>query len=174
MDSFRAREMLATNVRFRQLRQLSKAPDRIPQASAPGNARPCGLDGRRIADDGPKIPIGGQDRALSESVRTRLTWGRRLRSGMYQALFERDLSSADDRQRLAAITKRLRGVRFSQDLEQLAHCDAFRALNNKIAVIYLDGNRFGALQRGHATTPETQRGFDRELRRRRARLLLDL
>ena len=168
-----ARELLAAKVRFRQLRQVTRVPDRVsPDRGDP--PRICALEGRRVADSGPEVELKGRPCALSETVRRRLKRGRRLRSEIYLRILERDLCSQDDHDRLREMRGRLAGMRFSDDLEGLARCDAFRALNNKIAVIYLDGNRFGAIQRQCAKTPAEQIRFDRDLRRLRARLLMDL
>jgi hypothetical protein len=65
-------------------------------------------------------------------------------------------------------------VSFSEDLESLARCDKFRSLNKKIAVIYLDGNRFGAIQRDLVTSPDQQLNFDRGIRSARAGLMVGL
>jgi hypothetical protein len=168
-----AREILLAKLRFRQLRHISMVPDPgpSPQAADPG---PCGVDGCRIADGKVAIRLNEQPVKVSASVRERLYQGRRLRSGLYLRLLQRNLHQQEDQRLLLDIRKRLHNVGFSDDLQTLAACDRFDKLNNKMAVIYLDGNGFGAIQRRQATTVAGQIAFDEGLRQLRARLLADL
>ncbi|WP_448872445.1 Cas10/Cmr2 second palm domain-containing protein [Desulfobulbus propionicus] len=51
------------------------------------------------------------------------------------------------------------------DFNELSELDDQKnPLNHKMAVIYLDGNGFGALQRKHCQTPAQQRHFDQKIR----------
>ena len=49
--------------------------------------------------------------------------------------------------------------------------DRLADLAHKMAIIYIDGNKFGALQRRVATTIENQRSFDNEIRDLRRKLM---
>ncbi len=176
-DLSQAREQLAAKARFRQLRQVSLVPDKGRKAAD----RPCAWHGRRRADAAGAGP--GEDQRLSDSVARRYRIGRALRTGIYRDILQRVLEEQSDqpegldddqRERLEALAGRLPDLGFTGDLETLGRCEAFRALNNKLAVIYLDGNRFGDIQRRHAADDDAQSRFDRQLRRDRALLLAAL
>ena len=171
-----AREILAAKVRFRQLRQVTQVPDQ-PDEGGQAVVDPCGIDGRRRSNPRRIEKIKGKDTPVSTSVGTRLAKGRELKAGFYFELLGKaeDLDlTVSERERLERLHKRLHEVSFSEDLESLARCDKFRSLNNKIAVIYLDGNRFGAIQRDLVTSPDLQIDFDRGIRSARAGLMVGL
>ena len=176
--------LLASN-RRQQLNQLSCAPDTI---ASPSNHIPCGLSGVRACREqgGVRFKVQGDSAVtLSDSVAARWRTGRRLRSEMYLSILQPDDAAPDDaainngdqttdaapcRAHLAA----LKQLSFVRDLETLGKNPRLRALNNKIAVIYLDGNGFGAIQRNSAKTPASQRAFDHHIRRCRADFLCQL
>jgi hypothetical protein len=115
------------------------------------------------------------------SVALRLVLGRQLRADLAFRILRRVLDESEnseinpsDRALLGSVSQALRNIRFTDDLETLAANDRYRALGNKIAVIYLDGNRFGAIQRRHAKDAPTQQRFDQTLRCNRAVLLAKL
>ncbi len=53
---------------------------------------------------------------------------------------------------------------FTKDLHQLAEDETQGILNRKMALVYIDGNNFGSMQRRLCATPEKQREFDKLLR----------
>jgi hypothetical protein len=58
--------------------------------------------------------------------------------------------------------------KFTHDLSELTTEDKtqdFGFLNQKMAVIYLDGNGFGSLQKRHCTDETAQKNFDRKIRK---------
>ena len=167
-----AKEILLAKARFRQLRSITAAPDPVD----PQSAGPCQLEGARmIAATPAERRVGGQDKVVSESVCQRLDFGRKRRGSYYtkelkaHAPEKGDWSWLDD-------------YGFTDDIETLARNEVFSRLTNKIAVVYLDGNGFGGIQRtlirqaGRvlAKEIEAQKIFDKEIKRYRARFLGDL
>ena len=63
---------------------------------------------------------------------------------------------------------------FSHDLDELTSDEKKGNLNHKMAVIYLDGNRFGQLQAGLCRTASKQNKFDQELKEYRRTFLRSL
>jgi hypothetical protein len=183
-----AKEILKAKVRFRQLRQLTKVPDRAEWAKC--NAEgirlvPCGREGKRAAIPGPQG--SNPEETLSTSVARRRTAGRGLRAGIYFDLLGADRGAKPRQQEpcdglnVAAqavpseeLCHRLDRTGFTEELETLARCDGFRALNHKVAVIYLDGNGFGRIQRTHVKNPIQQIQFDACIGRQRRAWLATL
>lgn len=172
-----AREILHARARFRQLRQPSVVPDQLTATSI----QPCGVHGMRCADPERMGVLKQQRQPLSQSIWQRLARGRHLRARLAFGILRKVLDEKEggdldpiDRALLRSVSDSLLDIRFTDDLQTLAASDRYRALGNKIAVIYLDGNRFGAIQRRYAKDPETQHRFDLTLRRNRAILLAKL
>ncbi|MCI0660025.1 MAG: hypothetical protein L0220_03025, partial [Acidobacteria bacterium] len=135
-DLLAANEKLLTQLRFHQMRSITVVPD---QESADHKFlnRPCGLEGRRIAASDAERLVQGPKHQLSRSVCNRLDFGRESRQDVYFQELDPDSEKID----------KLRKYRFSDDLESLAGSRDDLRLNNKIAVIYIDGNKFSAIQR---------------------------
>jgi len=113
--------VIAAN-RLRQFQQ----PTLLPAASS--GAACCGLDRLRPAGTR-KV----KDTLVSDSVFARFEFGRQQRQEFYRQELEQD-----------------RELRFTNDLDELSAPGPrqnFGNLNAKMAVIYLDGNHFGAIQR---------------------------
>lgn len=162
-----AKAVLAAKVRREQLRQLTGVPDRVAGDAA---RQPCALTGKRSCVPGQDPPrqLGDQRCSLSTSVAQRWKQGEQLKTGLYL-------------QTLAAATtitpqrlERIAGVGYAPDFERLADSPSFRCLNHKMAVIYLDGNGFGAIQRRHVKTPADQIAFDDRIQGYRAEFLATL
>lgn len=167
-----AKEVLLAKVRFRQLRSITAAPD----PDEPQSAGPCQLEGvRMLAATGVMRKVGGQDKAVSESICQRLKFGREQRGSYYENELKAHAGEMDD-------WRWLDSYRFTKDIEALAKSRVFTRLTDKIAVVYLDGNGFGGIQRtlirqaGRvlAKEIEAQKNFDKEIKRYRARFLGDL
>lgn len=153
-----AKERLLAKLRFLQLQHLSQVPD-LNAASA---TSPCGIEGTRGVSAHRQLAVRGTKRPVSDSVFLRWQYGREQRNSYYQNLLN-DAALAD--------------LSFTDDFESLAACDDFphlnQQLNNKVAVIYIDGNGFGALQRrvlqaaeesgGSAAALDAQRHFDQRI-----------
>jgi hypothetical protein len=76
-----AKVKLSAKIRHRQLRAVTRVPDRIP---ADGELIPCGAEGVRVATKGWfRRTISGQRTSVSESVAQRLDYGREKRSNLY-------------------------------------------------------------------------------------------
>ena len=135
---------------FRQAREQLLAMNRWGQMQAPslvvpekieGSPGPCAIDGLRPADPNRRAPAGGY---LSPSVYVRREYGRQAR----QEGLGRELENAS-------------GCRFTRSFEELAGGRPVELAGGKMAVIYLDGNGFGALQAG--LDEQGQKDFDRTL-----------
>ncbi|MGH8559658.1 MAG: hypothetical protein ACRESZ_19850 [Methylococcales bacterium] len=170
-DLLGAKEKLLTLLRFHQMRSITSVPDRI-SADRSSLKQPCGLEGRRIASKNPPKMVQGRPRRLSESVFQRLKMGRERR--------QIHRSQDGDPKKLAILEK----YRSSDDFESLAgnpENPEHKKLKNKIAVIYIDGNKFSELQRRtleQAIEPEemnqAQIDFDLTIQTERSNFLLDI
>ncbi len=152
-----AKEKLYAKLRYNQLRRPSVAPD---NRATPLDGHPeCALEGIRCGTETRKI-LG--KKGLSASVVHRFDAGRYARDELYA-------------KECGEIALR-EGLIFSPQLTALAKCPKFPQLDNKIAVLYFDGNGFGKLQRkaiGDEGPHQAQRqqDFDRHVKELRCRFL---
>ncbi|MFZ1342875.1 Cas10/Cmr2 second palm domain-containing protein [Thiothrix eikelboomii] len=148
------REKLIGMNRLRQLQQVTVA---VPDWSRDGHLVACAYDGLRPVNETAGKKVG---EFVSESVASRFDFGRAQR----QRFYAEELGLATLEQG------------FTDDLQALSDDDSKGNLHRKVAVIYLDGNRFGAIQQTHCTTIAAQQAFDRhiqQLRRGFLRTLVD-
>ena len=136
--------------RFRQYRQATLTPPRpVTDADC------CPIDRMR-----PTVPKTDRDNVkkhpASHSVIDRFHYGRKQR----QSFYTQELGKRVDDQ-------------FTEDLTELSEPAGLKGLGNlqyKMAVIYLDGNRFGKIQRGCATARDLT-AFDLDIQDKRRRFL---
>lgn len=131
-DLLKAKEQLHAQLRFNQMGAISVVPDHFDKNSL--GKQPCELEGRRIASK-EKRTVQGATRTLSASVCDRLNIGRKERQSFY--FNEGNISDIEV----------LKKYGFTDDLEALSKREDDSKLNNKMAVIYLDGNKFSDIQR---------------------------
>jgi len=156
------REKIIARNRVRQMQQLSVVmPDKNTEEDVP----PCSLDNLRPATQ--KTPIQGESQPTSAATHNRFCYGREQKQKFY-AQETRDEAYGT--------------VEYTQDIQSLAqlppsqsgdHSD-WRQLNNKIAVLYLDGNGFSGIQMRHCQTPKTQIEFDNIVQKHRRDFLKNL
>ncbi len=138
------REALLAQVRWRQMVSPSLA---IPAQGGTTNG-PCTLDKLRPATrTWDKEPV-------SESVFDRIEYGRAQR----QKVYSRIAPGADP-------ALKNHGLSFTDDLKRLAERREGKPSDNKIAVIYVDGNEFGKKQTGLCGTPGAQTTWDTQIRK---------
>ena len=165
-DFARDREALVALNRHQQMNQPSLA---VPVWNTNLAKPPCDFDGLRPGTDDERRPprIPGQEAekvAASPSARLRRQFGREQR----QEFYARETKGIYELPKPGA---------FTQDFEELAGAafpDVPDGLHGKIAVIYLDGNKFGALQRTRCQDPTAQQRFDDCVKHCRRTMLADL
>ncbi len=113
---------LTANCHWQQYQTLSFA---LPESSAKDE---CDMNGVRPADD--KINRSQGDIAVSAAVKKRFIKGRELRNELYEKL----LGELETK------------TQFTSDLESLAGKTKNGATEEKIALIHLDGNKFGKIR----------------------------
>lgn len=161
-----AQFLLAKN-RWRQMQQLTlTTPERRSQDNLPRNNDgedyngPCQIDGIRPAAH--FLSYGNEDkRFVSESVRCRREYGRSQKRVFYREQLEplRQHSSSAPTPHDWETT---------WDFEQLStRSGGRRALDGKMAVIYIDGNHFGSIQTRTCTSRELQRKWDAKIQNNR-------
>ena len=128
----------------------------IPRRNKDGGVGVCRVDRVRPATDTTLGP-GAVKMAVSESVRVRREYGQEQK----QTFYNRQTGVQQTRE-------------FSHDLDELTSDEKKGNLNHKMAVIYLDGNRFGQLQAGLCRTASKQNKFDQELKEYRRTFLRSL
>lgn len=156
------RRLVARN-RFRQMQSPSLV---VPAAAAPEGSGPCEADRLRPVAEGcygkPRGEGRGRQR-LSVSVWERREFGRAQKQDFYEG-------ETGERYPMG----------FSHDFAGLSggpedeDASGESVLAGKMAVLYLDGNRFGSLQDRLCTTAERQRSFDETLRGLRCGVLREL
>jgi hypothetical protein len=162
-DLTRTVEALTARNRFRQMRQLSVA---LPPCND-GNAKPCTWDDLRprgiVARDGVvevRRDKGVEFHEVSHSVKERHDYGRSRKR-----LFYDDETKTDGESNSV-----IAGLKYTNELDEIAtESPQFRDLENKIAVIYFDGNDFGKIARMAGL-----REFDEKLRGYQSDFLRDL
>jgi hypothetical protein len=141
------RERLLALNRWQQMQAPTLAVPKKVAAS-----QPCAFDGVRPAT---RTSKGGE--LISESAWVRNKYGRDQKQSLYTK-----------ETRLADLPK------FVNDLDELSDDLSQGRLHHKIAVIYLDGNKFGEKQNRLCPTPELQKAFDTQLKDYRRCVLRDL
>ena len=149
-DFITAKESLLALNRWQQMRSPS-----LSVASDESQNGPCSIDMVRPAGEH-KGPDG---MPISDSVHLRREYGREQKKKVFYQK-QTDLTISRD---------------FVGDLDQLTAEPATKSkLHHKMAVIYIDGNGFGELQRRVCKSKESQRRFDETLKGNHKRLLRKL
>ncbi|MBV1879145.1 MAG: hypothetical protein KUG79_16000 [Pseudomonadales bacterium] len=141
-DFRRAQETLLTRIRFHQQKNISLA---LPDQS--NTRQVCEFDKLRPADGGETLKKRANS---SASVRTRHEFGREQRKQFY--LDELNLEEAQAKAQIPVLN-------FTTDLSELSESKIFGNLNDKMAVIYFDGNSFGKIQ-ANCQSPEALQAWD--------------
>jgi hypothetical protein len=145
-DFITSKEGVLAKNRWQQLQTVSLA---LPTGAAPTC---CEMDHLRPADAEQGIGQGDQQRSVSASVYSRHHYGRKQRQGFYQEEVGTAYSVTDN-------------------LHDLSQNGGYGNLDNKMAVIYLDGNGFGALQQQCCRDAATQKEFDKTIQKQRRQFL---
>lgn len=159
---------LLARARARQLRRLSV--DVPPKPTA----LPCRFDRRRPGHEGEgRITVGGTAYPASASVKARHDYGANERHVFY----DRELDWNGLHKKAFAVTQSLQDI-IDPGRSDLDETDRIRlplALASKIAVVYLDGNKFTAIREatvfGSAQQEQRHREFDSFVRGKRRELL---
>lgn len=153
-------------VRWKQMQSLSFALPALQ--TLPDNAiAVCEFDGVSPAQCDERLP-NNELKRVSSSVAFRRQLGRDQRQQLYQS----EIGHLKDTKKVATV----QGLKFTQDLQALSDPGQdikAGVLKDKIAVIYLDGNRFGAIGAESAKRDCLPR-WDEELKSKRRHLLLEL
>lgn len=167
------KERLIAKARLQQLRQLSLAPQ-------PEGKEPCRLQGTLPASAGMSLHPKGMDHndKISPACQDRFLLGRFFRNALYrmeiQAL-QATTEAADER--LDGLLKFLEPLQESDEVEE-SFAKSFneiadgkdhpnRHLQNKIAVLYFDGNSFGKIQNELVKSAKDQQLFDSQIKAHR-------
>lgn len=145
------KEKLIAMNRWRQMHSPSLA---VPIENEVNDIKPCKLDGVRPANG--TVKTGGMDKN-SLSVERRKEFGKEQKKEFYK--------KQTDNTKLS--------MTFVNDLDELTADTSKGNLHHKMAVIYLDGNKFGDKQKG-CDTPEKLLKFDNCIKNYRKKVLTDL
>jgi hypothetical protein len=151
----RDKETLIARNRWQQMSSPFVA---IPSHNEDINVNPCSENKLRPAKE------AGEGK-ISRSVSERQDYGREQKQVFYEQQIGRSLTTNPNQTR-----------KFTKDFEDLAtftNESINPNLNRKMAVIYVDGNKFGAIQTKHCLTAEIQKEFDANLQGFRRQLLSD-
>lgn len=141
------REKLTALNRWRQMRAPTVAVPSVPATAVSA----CDLN--RVRPASQPDHKGPEELIVSESVFRRRQHGRVARQNFYHR--ETGINTPG----------------FCEDLDDLTNDVSRGGLHHKMAILFIDGNRFGDLQRRLCTTEETQREFDEHVKSYRRRFL---
>jgi hypothetical protein len=131
--------------------QIRRQQWRMPTVRVPADeaaADACFLDGWRPAVSAYRVDPTRPRVKISRATEFRRRYGRRVKDSIFQAI----LSDPAYDENLCA-----------KDLNRLASDPSKGTLDGKIALIHIDGNRFGSIRRALCTTPETRQAFDQQI-----------
>lgn len=151
-DFVHDRELLMTRNRVRQLQSPTLAYP--TNTTGPGRTEICPRDLIRPGLNLFRGPKGAE--MLSESVDCRRNYGKQQKQGFYAALTGQKFGD------------------FAGDFAALSEAPYKGNLSNKMAVIYVDGNRFGRIQTTQCRTNEDQKNWDNKIQGYRKDLLTAL
>ncbi len=153
------KEALIARNRFRQMQQITVA---VSEKNTSQEIGPCALDNVRPTTGHESVATERENVSLSVSVR--LKHGRKQKQQFYDKETGQTLglNYTTDLQDLAALTK------------QQAETPELKQLNNKIAVLYFDGNGFSGIQARHCDTKDKQLKFDKDIQGKRKAFLIAL
>jgi hypothetical protein len=150
--------VLARN-RFRQMQQLSLTmPDRNTSIY-----EPCEWDGVRPGDSCVEVrrDQGIERPPVSASIASRHNYGRKQKQKFYR----------EETKEKGYVDPAIQSLDFAEDLHEIGGGSCFSILNDKIAVIYLDGNKFSKVQRHHCQDAASQDAWDTYIQGKRREFL---
>jgi len=142
-DFAETEQRLMAKCHWKQYQTLSFS---LPELPIKGNREECQMNGVRPADD--TIERKEVKVAVSKAVKERFDEGRKLRDKLYWKLLGE------------TALPELNKTKFTGDLEKLAGKTARGTTEGKIALIHLDGNKFGKLRADTCSTFEDFQEFN--------------
>ncbi len=136
--------------------QMQSPAISVPAQNESISVEACAIDGVRpgtVKSHNPKNEINW----VSQSVFSRRAYGRDQKQAFYQEQSGKSLTKP-----------------FTHDLEELTNDPGQENLHHKMAVIYLDGNKFGKLKKGRNSEMNRQCEFDAQLKTYRQTMLGNL
>jgi hypothetical protein len=169
------KEALIARNRWRQFQQPTIV---LPERNTDIAVHVCILDGIRPGTCREKIKAES-DQPISGSVKSRRDYGKKQKQEFYIGEISRHLSGEKG---VDELVHQLKEMKFARDLDALTHDPTKSNLHHKMAVIYLDGNSFGEVQKkaiDKSTKDENnslkiQKDFDVQLKKKRAQALKKL
>lgn len=163
-----AKAKLYAKLRRYQMRTLSISPDPATPADQSKEVIACALNGRRAA-----LSKRKKTEAKAAFVQQRFDVGRDRKRNFYSKLLRQEWGM--DREVYYALQDlKDKEITLTNDLQTLADDKAFSRLDQKIAVLYLDGNGFGKLQDRIVQNDEEQKEFDEQIQSLRRQLLAQI
>lgn len=147
------RESILARTRWQQWQQPTVV---MPERNDRMDVGVCPTDKIRPGTD--EQFVGAESKRVSRSVAVRRRYGVDQKRNFYASELER-------------YGQAIFTGRFVNDLESLTNDPTQGKLHRKMAVIYLDGNAFGRIQRQHCRSEEESRRFDNVIKRNRAHAL---
>jgi len=163
-----AKEILISKCRNAQLQQLSVSADYHYNKEDDST---CELDGVRPYFKIDEFP-DNKDKKVSAFVSLKRKYGIDQRGSLYKSELD-NLGKEKLKQYELDETGNLLKLKYTKDFEELSHTaiGQFKSLNNKIALIYFDGNSFSSIQERQVNTDEHQIEFDQKIKTLRRRFL---
>ncbi len=166
-------DIIPASAEFASDRKRLLALNRWQQMQAPSVAIPAEVasDPTRAVCEVDKVRPAleqegrARDRRISRSVAVRQQYGVKEKHRFYA----RELLRLGD----SKVNALVQGLNFTNDLNEISECPDVGNLNGKIALIYLDGNRFGSIQSKCKTVDDLAK-FDTNIKHYRCQMLADL
>jgi hypothetical protein len=150
-------QALTARNRWRQAQSQSIVLDAKPSDKL------CEVDKVRPAFS--QLRIHDEDRWVSQSVIDRRRYGRDMKQRFYQEEIGRSRNEE---------VQSVHHSKFVWDLEELANDPGKGNLHHKIAIIYLDGNRFGRIKQNAGNSRDVWEKFDQDVKSLRRQMLNEL
>ncbi|MCK4840600.1 MAG: hypothetical protein KAT04_01815 [Methylococcales bacterium] len=122
----------------------------------------CAIDKVRPATENRYLKDKNKD-YVSDSVHQRREYGRNQKQAFYKKTIQEDKE----------LTEKIANIKFTENLKELSQSRKPRFLDEKIAYIYIDGNKFGDIQR-KSKSPDNQQKFDQNTRTGREKVLTNI
>lgn len=173
-----AKEILVAKQRFKQLQSIAVAPDPATDDPATDDnkqsldtAHSCAIQGNRQTAKKYTLSGNKEESFISLSVFDRIREGIDNRSDFYQKEL---VKAAEKPGAEKADNNVISELKFTSDIQSLAASTQYTKLSDKIAVLYLDGNKFSSIQRDKVASKEEQIKFDKTIQAYRRNFLSEI
>ncbi|MBQ4849773.1 hypothetical protein [Pseudoalteromonas sp. MMG012] len=164
----KSKDALINDGRLLQLQQMSVSFKNVPDAL---NADGSKVEAQKVCELSHVLPaseherVQSADKPVNTILKTLFLYGRDQK----QTFYESELAQYSE---LAKVSNPKTIKRFyTQSFEQICNDDGIAHLDNKLAYLYFDGNKFSKIQQNYVESADDQLSYDKHIRQLRGELL---